>query len=74
MALVFVVALCGVHELEVQGLFGELRSLVHALVFPYGGIYEVLVVTLGLALLAVSYTHLPSCAKTCRRMCGNAWW
>ena len=42
MALIFVVALCGVYELEVQRLLGEFRSLVHALVLPYGGVYEVL--------------------------------
>ena len=48
MALIFVVALCGVHELEVQRLLGEFRSLVHALVLPYGGVYEVLSSRLGL--------------------------
>ena len=53
MALVFVVALCGVHELEVQGLFRELRGCVHAFVLPYGGIYEILVVALGFALLGL---------------------
>ena len=55
MALIFVVALCGVHELEVQRLLGEFRSLVHALVLPYGGVYEVLVVALGFALLGLVF-------------------
>ena len=41
------------YELEVQRLFGQLRSLVHALVLPYGGIYEVFVVTLGFALFGL---------------------
>jgi len=55
MALIFVVALCGVYELEVQRLLGEFRSLVHALVLPYGGVYEVLVVALGFALLGLVF-------------------
>ena len=51
--LVFVVALCGVYEFEVQRFFRQLGGCVLALVLPYGGIYEVLVVALGLAFLGL---------------------
>mgnify|MGYP002899023699 CR=1 FL=1 len=72
--LVFVVALCGVYELEVQRFFRQLGGCVLALVLPYGGIYEVLVVALGLAFLglvlraevAAACVGCGACAATCK--------
>ena len=52
-SLVFVVALSGVYEFEVQRLFRQFGSGVLALVFPNGGVYEVFVVTLGFALFGL---------------------
>ena len=41
------------YELEVQRLLGHLGLLVHALVLPYGGVYEVLVVAFRLTLFCL---------------------
>ena len=49
MDLVLVVALCEVYELEIERLLRQFGNLVLAFVLPYGGIYEVFVVTVGLA-------------------------
>ena len=75
-SLVFVVALSGVYEFEVQRLFRQFGSGVLALVFPNGGVYEVFVVTLGFALFGlVLYAEVaasraissPSSRKSARR-------
>ena len=49
MDLVLVVALCEVYELEIERLLRQFGNLVLAFVLPYGGVYEVFVVTVGLA-------------------------
>ena len=66
-SLVFVVALSGVYEFEVQRLFRQFGSGVLALVFPNGGVYEVFVVTLGFALFGlVLYAEVEIGRASCR--------
>ena len=45
MDLVLVVALCEVYELEIERLLRQFGNLVLAFVLPYGGVYEVFVVS-----------------------------